>query len=190
MTRLEGAFDFEFITEQWIYIVKGSRSSLFELITLSLRTFDRIKRFHAQIPTFEISYRLPLLKLRIVKSFQLIADEPLKITAPVHCHKFSKQTSESSEKIPLSLLKFVNLYSLSKCICFILITIRVAIVSYDTWHTWSLRSGMGLDKQLFRLRRGGGTGAGGCIACFGGSGGLTLPSSTRYESWAIKTMLH
>lgn len=40
---------------------------------------------------------------------------------------------------------------------------------------------MGLDKQLFRLRRGGGTGACGCVDIFGGRGGFTLPSSTRFD---------
>lgn len=60
-------------------------------------------------------------------------------------------------------------------------------LSHDIKHTWSRRSGMGLARQLFLLRRGGGTGACGRddADIFGGSGGFTvlllpfLPRSRR-----------
>lgn len=89
----------------------------------------------------------------------------------------------------LSILKFCQFIFPCKCICFInvqsqcyiWISLRKAPLAYETWHTWSRLSGMGLDKQLLRLRRGGGTGAWGCVVIFGGSGGFTLPSSTRWR---------
>ena len=55
------------------------------------------------------------------------------------------------------------------------------IFFYDTLHTWSRRSGIGLARQLLRFRLGGGTGTttGGCCACFGGNGGRKFSKSTR-----------
>lgn len=62
---------------------------------------------------------------------------------------------------------------------------EVSLAAYEIWHTWSRRSGMGLDRQLFLFRRGGATGPCGCDVIFGGNGGFTLPRSTRFTSGDI-----
>lgn len=76
---------------------------------------------------------------------------------------------------------------------------RIGQLSHDIKHTWSRRSGMGLAKQLFLLRRGGGTGACGRddADIFGGNGGFTLLllSSSRcgvdiFQFFSLSTFSH
>lgn len=72
-------------------------------------------------------------------------------------------------------------YIFHSCFCNTIFFFFIFIL-YDTLHTWSRRSGIGLARQLLRLRLGGGTGTsgGGCCDCFGGNGGRKFPKSTRY----------